>query len=150
MAEAIGLGASVVAFIGLAGHVAQGCQVARSLLDDIKAASDDVRGIRTEIQLFELTVDHLKATLAGVQDAGIPFPASSQAAVELALEYGEEAVAKLLGILAKWKDSESLRSRIKFAFGKERCAKQIARIGRANGYISTAQASIVLFELQAQ
>jgi hypothetical protein len=145
MAEAIGLGASVVAFIGLAGQVAQGCKFVRDVLGDIKDASNDIRALRTEIQLFELAVDHFQASLAEVEAAGIPVPASYSVGIKLALEYSEEATASLLGLVAKKSGGETIKSRVKFAFKKDKCSKHLGRLGRAKGYISTAQASILLF-----
>ncbi|KAF7902624.1 hypothetical protein EAF00_002527 [Botryotinia globosa] len=49
MAEAIGLGASVIAFIGLAGQLVQGCEYVRRTIDAIKEADGDVRELRSEL-----------------------------------------------------------------------------------------------------
>jgi len=144
MAEAIGLGASVVAFIGLAGQVAQGCKFVRDILGDVKDASNDIRALRTEIQLFELTLNHFQASLADIEAAGIPVPASYGVGIELALEYSEEAMASLLGLIAQKAGGETITTRIKFAFKKDKCSKHLGRLERAKGYVSTAQASILL------
>jgi hypothetical protein len=72
-------------------------------------------------------------------------PASYGVGIELALKYSEEAMASLLGLIAKKAGGESIKSRIKFAFRKDKCSKHLGRLGRAKGYISTAQASILLF-----
>jgi hypothetical protein len=42
-AEAVGLGASVLTFAGLAGTVLQGCVSLRSILDDVKDARRHAR-----------------------------------------------------------------------------------------------------------
>ncbi len=143
MAEAIGLGASVVAFIGLAGQIAQGCQFARTVLDDVKDAPEDLRCLRTEIRLFEVTVDGFKNLLADIIDLGIP--AGQTATVQLALDYSEEAVAGLLKLINKDKHRGSRWGQIRFAFVKDKCAKHVARLERAKGYLSAAQAGILLW-----
>lgn len=64
MAEAIALGASIVAFIGLAGQLAQGCSYVRTIIDDIIDASDDLRALQREIRLFEATIETFQKALS--------------------------------------------------------------------------------------
>ncbi|EHK96419.1 hypothetical protein M7I_7868 [Glarea lozoyensis 74030] len=129
MAEAIGVGASVVAFIGLAGQVAQGCQYIRTLLDDIKDASEDVQS----------------NTLQELADSGVAVEADAHAlATRLALSYSEEALELLQGLLAKTKDTGRIWSKVRFASGKSKYAKHVSRIERAKGYIEAAHAGILL------
>jgi hypothetical protein len=144
MAEAIGVGASVIAFVGLVGQLAQGCQNARAILDDIKDASGDLRSLHTEVKIFQLTLETFGNILEEVADSGIVVEAEGQAlATQLALQYSEEAVAQLLALLLK-KNSGNIWGKIRFAIGKDKCAKHVGRIERAKGYILTAQASILL------
>ncbi|EPE37154.1 hypothetical protein GLAREA_09317 [Glarea lozoyensis ATCC 20868] len=145
MAEAIGVGASVVAFIGLAGQVAQGCQYIRTLLDDIKDASEDVQSLRTEVKIFQLTLETFRNTLQELADSGVAVEADAHAlATRLALSYSEEALELLQGLLAKTKDTGRIWSKVRFASGKSKYAKHVSRIERAKGYIEAAHAGILL------
>jgi hypothetical protein len=145
MAEAIGLGSSVVAFIGLAGQVAQGCQYIRTLLDDIRDASEDLQSLRTEVKIFQLTLETFRNTLEEIADSGVAVEADGQAlATKLALSYSEEALELLQGLLARRKDTGRIWGKIRFASGKSKCAKHVSRIERAKGYIEAAHAGILL------
>jgi hypothetical protein len=131
MAEAIGLGASVVAFIGLAGQVIQGCQYTHTILDDVKNAPDDIRSLHTEINLLDRTLETFNHEVIGAE-------------TKLALDYCEEAMAGLLKLILKIRKTGNSWSQIKFAFSKDKISKHISRVERAKGYISTAIASILL------
>ena len=56
-AEAVGLGASVLTFVGLAGTILQGCVSLRSILDDVKDAPTDLRALKRELAIFESYLD---------------------------------------------------------------------------------------------
>jgi hypothetical protein len=71
MADPIGLGASVIAFIGLTGQVLQGCRFIQTILIDIDDAADDFRNLKTEVNLFELKIDGFKRALVDIADSGI-------------------------------------------------------------------------------
>jgi hypothetical protein len=144
MAEAIGAGASVIAFVGIAGQLAQGCQNAQAIFDGIKDASGDLRSLHTEVKIFQLTLETFGNILEEVADSGIVVEEKGQAlATQLALQYSEEAIEQLLALLAK-KNSKHIWGKIRFAIGKDKCAKHVGRMERAKGYILTAQASILL------
>jgi hypothetical protein len=142
MADPIGLGASVIAFIGLTGQVLQGCRFIQTILNDIDDAADDLRNLRTEVNLFELTVDGFKRALVDIADSGIS--QDQTAAVQIALDYAEEAVSDLLKFIAKHKKLGSKWSKIRLAFTKDKCAKYASRMGRAKSYISAVQAGVLL------
>jgi hypothetical protein len=108
----------------------------RTVLDDVKDAPEDLRCLRTEIRLFEITVHGFKNVLGDIVDSGIP--AGQTATVQLALDYSEEAVTGLLKLLNKNKQAGSRWGQIRFAFAKDKCAKHVARLERAKGYISAA------------
>jgi hypothetical protein len=65
-------------------------------------------------------------------------------AVQIALDYAEEAVSNLLKFIAKHKKLGSKWSKIRFAFTKDKCAKYLSRMGKANSYISAVQAGVLL------
>jgi hypothetical protein len=142
MADPIGLGASVIAFIGLTGQVLQGCRFVQTILNDIDDAADDFRNLKTEVNLFELTIDGFKRALVDIADSGIS--QDQTAAVQIALDYAEEAVSDLLKFIAKHKKSGSKWSKIRLAFTKDKCAKYSSRMGRAKSYISAVQAGVLL------
>jgi hypothetical protein len=142
MAEAIGLGASVVAFIGLAGQVIQGCQYTHTILDDVKNAPDDIRSLHTEINLLDRTLETFKNLLTQLSNTGNHEVIGAE--TKLALDYCEEAMAGLLKLILKIRKTGNSWSQIKFAFSKDKISKHISRVERAKGYISTAIASILL------
>ncbi|PMD56106.1 uncharacterized protein K444DRAFT_536538 [Hyaloscypha bicolor E] len=127
--EAIAAGSAVVAFISLAGQITQGCLYIRTLLVDASEAAEDIRHLGTE-------------SLVDLDDAGIPEGQTNS--VQLALDYSDEAVTGLVKLIAKNKKLGGRWGQVKFAFAKEKCAKYISRLERAKGYISTAQAGILL------
>lgn len=142
MAEVVSLGASVVAFIGLAGQVIQGCQYVRTILDDIKDAQDDVRSLRTEIKILSRTLESFQNVLSEISNTGNLEGVGTE--TRLALEYCEEAMAGLVKSILKIKKAGTRWSQIRFAFSKDKISKHIGRIERAKGYIAAAQASILL------
>ncbi|KAH8794135.1 hypothetical protein BGZ57DRAFT_749677 [Hyaloscypha finlandica] len=142
MAEAIGLGASVIAFIGLTGQVLQGCRYIQTILNDIDDVADDFRNLKTEVNLFELTIEGFKRALVDIADSGIS--QDQTAAVQIALDYADEAVSDVLKFIAKHKKLGSKWSNIRLAFTKDKCAKYSSRMGRAKSYISAVQAGVLL------
>jgi len=142
MAEAIGLGASVIAFIGLTGQVLQGCRYIQTILNDIDDVADDFRNLKTEVNLFELTIEGFKRALVDIADSGIS--QDQTAAVQIALDYADEAVSDVLKFIAKHKKLGSKWSNTRLAFTKDKCAKYSSRMGRAKSYISAVQAGVLL------
>lgn len=142
MVEAIGLGASVVAFIGLAGQIAQGCSFVRTVIEDIRDAPDDLRALEREIRLFEVTIETFQKALSGLEDSGIP--GHQEPAVQMALDCGEETMGGLLEFVLKKKKKVGRWGQIRFAFDKAKCAKYVGQVERAKGYLTSAQAGILL------
>ncbi|KAG4432396.1 hypothetical protein IFR05_012125 [Cadophora sp. M221] len=57
MAEvALGLGASVVTFLGLAGQTLKGCQYIHDFIGDAKSSSKDLNGFSTEIECLQFAI----------------------------------------------------------------------------------------------
>ncbi|TGO40457.1 hypothetical protein BHYA_0037g00580 [Botrytis hyacinthi] len=96
MAEAIGSGASVKNFIGLAGQLVQGCEYVRRTIDEIKEADGDVRELRSEVSSFELIVDSFRNVLQDLETSGVQLTASGRMhAVRSVLNTAHEAVQVL-------------------------------------------------------
>lgn len=53
MAEPLSLAASVIAVVGLAGQVVQGCQALRTLVGDFNSAPKDVQDLMRELVIVE-------------------------------------------------------------------------------------------------
>lgn len=66
MAEAIALGSSEVASIGLASQVLQGCQYVKTLLGDFKDAYNDMRSLEAEISMLMRILDGCKTNLTEI------------------------------------------------------------------------------------
>ncbi|CAG8971653.1 hypothetical protein HYALB_00003121 [Hymenoscyphus albidus] len=142
MAEAISLGASIIAFIGLAGQIAQGCSYVRTLIDDIDDAPDDMRGLQREIRLYEGTNETFREALSNLEESGIPTQQSSY--VQLALKFGNETLSNLTEFIERKTKSGRRLGQVRFAFGKGKCAKHAEQIERAKEFLSMAQAGIIL------
>ncbi|TGO16315.1 hypothetical protein BTUL_0029g00040 [Botrytis tulipae] len=145
MAEAIGLGASVIAFIGLAGQLVQGCEYVRRTIDAIKEADGDVRELQSEVSSFELIVDSFRNVLQDLENSGVQLTASGRMyAVRSVLNTAHEAVQNLIKFIATNKFSGRKRDKLKFVFLRETCAKHVSRINRVKHDIAITQANIIL------
>ncbi|TGO45823.1 hypothetical protein BOTNAR_0636g00020 [Botryotinia narcissicola] len=116
MAEAIGLGASEIAFIGLAGQLVQGCEYVRRTIDAIKEADGDVRELRSEVSSFELIVDSFRNVLQDLETSGVQLTACGDQmhAVRSVLNTAHEAVQNLIKFIATNKFSGRKRDKLKF------------------------------------
>ncbi|KAF5871682.1 uncharacterized protein Bfra_008706 [Botrytis fragariae] len=142
MAEAIGLGASVVAFIGLAGQLVQGCEYVRQTIDRIKQAEGDVRELRSEVNSFELIIDSFRNVLQDLETSGVQLTASGRMhAVQSVLDTAHEAVQNLIKFIATNKFSGRKRDKLKFVFSRETCANHVSRINRVKHDIAVTQAN---------
>ncbi|KAF7942064.1 hypothetical protein BELL_0026g00300 [Botrytis elliptica] len=145
MAEAIGLGASVIAFLGLAGQLVQGCEYVRRIIDGIKEADDDVRELRSEVSSLELIIDSFRNVLQDLETSGVKLTASGRMhAVRLVLNTAQEAVQNLIKFIATNKFSGRKMSKLKFVFLRNTCAKHASRINKVKHDIAIMQANIIL------
>lgn len=142
MAEAIGLGASVVAFIGTAGQVLQGWQYISTLLDAIKDAPDDIKSLYTEVNMLIRILTGFKTVLTDI--SRLSDHAAIESETKQALEYCEEAMAGLLKFLLKIKRAGTKWSQLNFAFSKDKVSKHLSRIQSAKEHVLLAQATIIL------
>ncbi|EPE32476.1 hypothetical protein GLAREA_07609 [Glarea lozoyensis ATCC 20868] len=141
-AEALGIGASVVTFVGVAGHIVQGCQYVPSILNDIDDAPDDILDMNASITLFESILLQLQAVLQQLDSSGVPVDHLST--VEVALKYGDDAVAALQKAAARIKNPNTRWCRIRVAFKNGKYAKYWDRLEKAKGFISVAQGGRLL------
>jgi hypothetical protein len=142
-AEAVGIGASVVAFIGITGQIAQGCQYIRTVLSDIHNAPSDLMALCAGVALFESNLLQFQKILQELDEVGIPVIHLS--AIQDALDFSEKAVAGLIMSIAGNKDIGTRWGRIQFAFAKGKCAKYLDRVEKAKGFVSVAQAGLLLW-----
>jgi hypothetical protein len=144
MAELLGLGASAIAFIGLAGQVLQGCQYVHDFIDDVRDAPDDLRHHHTEISSFESVVLGFQEVLQAIQPfARIENP-TKQAL--LALRSGGTSIDELKALLRRFEQSgeRDLWRSIKLTRKRSELAKYVARLGEAKVNILLAQSQVNL------
>jgi hypothetical protein len=142
MAEAaLGLGASVVAFIGLAGQVLQGCHYVCDFLDLTKSAPDDLQHLKNEIQGFRAAILVFQKLIGEVGRCARIENCAEQALH--ALRSGNVAIEELKVLILKlehdgcmnwWKD-------IRVAGKRREFAKWIGRLGEAKLSLLLAQSN---------
>ena len=135
MAELFGLGASAIAFIGLAGQVLQGCQYVHDFIDNIRDAPDDLRHYHTEISSFRSAVLGFQEVLQAIK----PFARIENSAEQalLALQSGGNAIDESKAFLQNfeqsgerelWRSIKLARKRRAFGLTKPRSAGPLAMI----------------------
>ncbi|KAF7938748.1 uncharacterized protein EAE98_001086 [Botrytis deweyae] len=143
MAEAIGLSASVIAFLGLAGQLVQGCEYVRRIIDGIKEADDDVRELRSEVSSLELIIDSFRNVLQDLETSGVKLTASGRMhAVRLVLNTAQEAVQNLIKFIATNKFSGRKISKLKFVVIKRDLNSLALKLGDSSNIVSTIPARL--------
>src|ERR1700733_13586139 len=69
MAEAVGLAASVIGIMGLAGKIAQGCQVAAQFWVDFRDSPKSVRRLQEELELLRQVAIDLNVLGGDIQQS---------------------------------------------------------------------------------
>ncbi len=144
MSELLGLGASAVAFIGLAGQVLQGCQYIHGFIGNIQDAPDDLRYYYTEILSFRSAVLGFQKVLQAMRAYTRIENAAEQAL--FALQSGGTAIDESKAFLQSFEQSgeRELWRSIKFARKRSELAKYAARLGEAKVNILLAQSQVNL------
>lgn len=140
--EAFSLGASVVAFIALAGQLAQGCRFAARSFDDYQHAPVDLHALRRQTKLFEVTLDSFQDALRRADEMGIA--GTYSVLIAQALEYSKETVTDLLTSLNRIQCSKGAWSRTRFVFAKDGYSKLSGRVQYAKGLLAIAQGEMIL------
>ncbi|KAI9643848.1 hypothetical protein NHQ30_007199 [Ciborinia camelliae] len=98
---AVGLGASVISFIGLTGQILQGCQFVCDYLDDIKGAPKELQYILDHLKIFEGEIRNFKYNLerAGKSIDILPL----EEAIERSLKLSESVIEDLRDLVNKYK-----------------------------------------------
>jgi hypothetical protein len=127
MAEVLGLGASAVAFTGLAGQILQGCHYICHFIDNIRDAPDDLKHYNLEINGFRSAVLGFQEIL---RDLGYsPEMKSSVKHAMQALESGSSLIKELQLLLRKYENdgTRDLWKDLKFARRSdfEKCVKKL-------------------------
>jgi hypothetical protein len=145
MAEVIGLGASVVAFICLARQVLQGCAYVREVVDNINDADRNILTLRRDVHHFELTINSVRDLLNLLENPGLPLTSNSHLlSVEAALSTSRKSVEDVQQfILCNYRPNKR-RRKLKMVFGKSKHEKCIDKIRMAKQDVGIAQACVIL------
>lgn len=97
---AVGLGASVVSFIGLVGQILQGCQFIYDRVDDIKGAPDELHHILYQLKSFQAGLRSFQLTLEKARQSIDIFPLEES--IRLALNLSESTIKDLRDLVNKY------------------------------------------------
>jgi len=146
MAEAVGLAASVIGIIGLAGKISQGCQVAAQFWDDFRDSPKSVRQLQEELELLRQVAMDLNVLGSDIQQS---FVASATLACALKQCFeAMEPISKLIAKhLAKIKGGREHKwwDQAKLAWRQDRVAKCVVQIERAKLQLQGVQLNIILW-----
>jgi hypothetical protein len=144
MTDPLSLGATAVAFIGIAGQVLQGCQYICDFVDDVREAPDDLLYFKTEIRGFRAAVLGFQRILQQFEHSANLETVAEQ--IGLALNSASLAINQLKTLIEKyehngkwdwWRDLKIARKKAQFV-------KCVENLGRAKADIALAQSSAVL------
>jgi hypothetical protein len=141
MAEAIGVGASIISFVALAGQVLHGCLFVSEFLENVHDAPDDMRHLTAELNTFRCAVLGFQGVLQQFDPSMDIQPAVEH--IKVALHSSTSVIDELKSFVEKhqrkniWKD-------LRLATRKAKLSKYFDRMGRAKVDMGLAQASASL------
>ncbi|KAN0122806.1 hypothetical protein V8E51_001132 [Hyaloscypha variabilis] len=137
MAEALALGASVAGFIGLAGQILQGCLFVQSFLEGLEDAPADVEVLRSELLVFQTSLDAFQSTLNVVGNDAISED------IGLALEYSNKIIMELRKVVSKLGDKgPGCMMNFSMVMQKVRISKHVKTLERARTLLLCAQMNL--------
>jgi len=146
MVEALGVAASVIAVVGLAGQVVQGCQTLRTLLGDFKNAPADIQHLMRELDAI-----HESAKVAEQLEKKLEpnFRGKLDPALRLCFDTVEEIRTKIENTNGVLKDKGSGKRargwhRLKVVFGKQGIQAAVDKLSRAKTDLVVAQHNVSL------
>jgi hypothetical protein len=133
-AEAIALGASVIGFVGFAGQILQGFLFVQNFLEAVEDAPADIEVLRSELLIFQTSLDTFQHTLNDVGDDAISED------VRLALEYSNKIINELRKVVSKLGDGRhGCMTNFSMAVRKVRISKHVKTLERARTLLLCAQ-----------
>jgi hypothetical protein len=139
-AEVIALGASVVGFVGLAGQILQGCLFVQNFLEALEDAPADIEVLRSELLIFQTSLDTFQSTLKVVGDDAIGED------VRLALEYSNKAINELRKVVSKLADRRhGCMTNFSMVLRKVRISKHVKTLERAWTLLLCAQMNMSMW-----
>jgi hypothetical protein len=144
MTDPLSLGASAVAFVGLAGQVLQGCQYICNFVDDVHDAPDDLHYFKTEINGFRAAVLGFQRILQRFEHSANLETVAEH--IGFALNSASLAIKELKTLVEKHeRDGKRDWCRgLKVATKKTQFVKCVENLGRAKADIAVAQSSAIL------
>ncbi|KAM3087802.1 hypothetical protein ACMFMG_001872 [Clarireedia jacksonii] len=127
--EGVAAASSVIAVVGLAAQVVQGCNYLRGIFDDAKNAPQELHFLTLELRIIENIVSRIHDEQANEE-------------YQHALDFCLEALAKLKSIVEKYAlgdPTSGLRRqwgpRLAMALNKDKLEKHMARLREAKGHL---------------
>ncbi|PQE17650.1 hypothetical protein CJF31_00007754 [Rutstroemia sp. NJR-2017a BVV2] len=127
---AVGLGASVVSFVGITGQILQGCQFICDYIDDIKDAPKELQQMLLELKIFEAGLRSFQTTLDNAKECVDVNSVEEQ--ICRALNLGNAAIQDLRALVEKhahngkrdwWKNFKVAKKKNAFIKYRERLDK---------------------------
>jgi hypothetical protein len=146
MAEALGLAASIIAVISLAGQVVQGCQTLKTLVGDFNNAPSDIQHLMRELDVI---LESAKIAEKLEKSGGANLQAQLEPALRLCFDAVEEIRGKIVDADTALKEKGSGRRtrgwhRLKVVFGKADLQTAVDKLSRAKADLGVAQSNVLL------
>jgi hypothetical protein len=147
MAEAIGLAASIIAVVGLAGQVIQGCQNIKAWVGDYSGAPKDIENLIQEIKVIEESAKITDILRTKIVRREVDLQ------LDLALQHCLDAVQELrkyIGdadiVLHERGNRKKSRAwqRLKVMLGKQATQASVDRLSRAKEQLVVVQSNVLL------
>jgi predicted small secreted protein len=137
--EGVAAASSVIAVVGLAAQVVQGCNYLRGIFDDAKNAPQELHFLNVELRIIENIVSKI--------DGG-----ETNEEYQHALDFCLEALMKLKSVVEKYSagDLTSGRRRqwgprLAMALNKDKLEKHMTRLREAKGHLEGIRTTCVVF-----
>lgn len=136
-AEAIGLGASVVSFVGFTGQILQGCLFIRNFLDDMEDAPAYIQTLRSELLNFQTSIQAFQSALGSENIIGED--------ARQVLEFSNKSIAELQELLATL-DKKRNGTLLNFSsvIRKNRIMKHVENLKSARLQLLSAQSNMIM------
>jgi hypothetical protein len=147
MAEAIGFAASIIAVVGLAGQVIQGCQNIKALVGDFNSAPKDVQDLIRELNSIEESakITDILRTKTIHREVDLQLEAALKQGLDAVQELRQHIVDADI-VFQERGHSRKSRSwqRLKVMFGKQAIQASVDRLSRAKTQLVIVQSNVLL------
>jgi len=147
MAEAIGFAASIIAVVGLAGQVIQGCQHIKTWIGDFNSAPKDVQNLMRELNSIEESakITHMLRMKIVHQEIDLQLGPALQQCLDAVQEL-RKCIGDADVVFQKTGHSRKSRGRqcFKVMLGKQVIQASVDRLSRAKTQLVVVQSNVLM------